>query len=145
MRVIRLSAHNTSHLHGHRHGKSIRKKVQVKNSWECLNRCIATDLKIGFSFVLLYHPSPTPLPTSPPPKYQGELFTSKTKFPNMYLYMSHFSYACKMRCPLNLVLESWEYLWFYWTFCIVILDCGMKLHKLSIHTLVMRQKWIEIH
>ena len=25
-------------------------------------------------------------------------------------YMSHFCYACKMRCPLNLVLESWEYL-----------------------------------
>ena len=29
------------------------------------------------------------------------------------LYMSHFAYACKMRYPLNLVLESWEYLWFY--------------------------------
>ena len=27
--------------------------------------------------------------------------------------MSHFAYACKMRYPLNLVLESWEYLWFY--------------------------------
>ena len=24
--------------------------------------------------------------------------------------MSHFNYACKMRYPLNLVLESWEYL-----------------------------------
>ena len=54
--------------------------------------------------------------------------------------MSHFSYACKMRCPLNLVLESWEYLWFYLTFWIAILDCGLKLHKLSIHTLVMLQK-----
>ena len=30
-----------------------------------------------------------------------------------FLYMSHFAYACKMRYPLNLVLESWEYLWFY--------------------------------
>ena len=29
------------------------------------------------------------------------------------IYMSHFAYACKMRYPLNLVLESWEYLWFY--------------------------------
>ena len=29
------------------------------------------------------------------------------------LNMSHFSYACKMRYPLNLVLENWEYLWFY--------------------------------
>ena len=29
------------------------------------------------------------------------------------MYMSHFAYACKMRYPLNLVLESWEYLWFY--------------------------------
>ena len=27
--------------------------------------------------------------------------------------MSHFAYACKMRCPLNLVLENSEYLWFY--------------------------------
>ena len=53
--------------------------------------------------------------------------------------MSHFAYACKMRYPLNLVLESWEYLWFYWTFCIVILDYGLKLHKLSNHTLVMLQ------
>ena len=54
--------------------------------------------------------------------------------------MSHFSYSCKMRYPLNLVLENWEYLWFYRTFCIVILDYGLKLHKLSIHTLVMLQK-----
>ena len=54
--------------------------------------------------------------------------------------MSHFAYVCKMRCPLNLVLESWEYLWFYLTFWIAILDCGWKLHKLSIHTLVMLQK-----
>ena len=60
-------------------------------------------------------------------------------------HMSHFSYSCKMQCPLNLVLENWEYLWFYWTFWIVILDCGLKLHKLSIHTLVMLQKWLEIH
>ena len=61
------------------------------------------------------------------------------------LHMSHFAYACKMRCPLNLVLEKSEYLWFYWTFCIVILDYGLKLHKLSNHTLVMLQKWLEIH
>ena len=61
------------------------------------------------------------------------------------IYMSHFSYACKMRYPLNLVLENCEYLWFYWTFWIVILDCGLKLHKLLIHILVMLQKWLEIH
>ena len=54
--------------------------------------------------------------------------------------MSHFAYACKMRYPLNLVLEKSEYLWFYLTFCIVILDRGLKLHKLSNHTLVMLQK-----
>ena len=54
--------------------------------------------------------------------------------------MSHFAYACKMRCPLNLVLESWKYLWFYLTFWIAILDCGLNFHKLSIHTLVMLQK-----
>ena len=61
------------------------------------------------------------------------------------LHMSHFAYACKMRCPLNLVLENSEYLWFYWTFCIVILDYGLKLHKLSNHTLAILQKWLEIH
>ena len=27
--------------------------------------------------------------------------------------MSHFAYVCKMRHPLNLVLENSEYLWFY--------------------------------
>ena len=50
-----------------------------------------------------------------------------------------------MRYPLKLVLESWEYLWSYFTFCVVILDYGLKLHKLSIRTIVMLQKWIEIH
>ena len=59
--------------------------------------------------------------------------------------MSHFAYACKMRYPLNLVLENIEYLWFNWTFCIVNLDYGLKLHNLLIHTLVMLQKWLEIH
>ena len=59
-----------------------------------------------------------------------------------FLHVSHFSYTCKMRFPLNLVLESWEYLWFYITFWIAILDCGLKLHKLSIYTLVMLQKMI---
>ena len=54
--------------------------------------------------------------------------------------MSHFSYACKMWYPLNLVLESWEYLWSYLTFWVVILDYDLKLHKLLIHTLVMIQK-----
>ena len=53
------------------------------------------------------------------------------------IHMSHFAYACKMRYPLNLVLEKSEYLWFYETFCIVILDYGLKLHKLLNHTLVM--------
>ena len=57
-----------------------------------------------------------------------------------YTHMSHFAYACKMQYPLNLVLEKSKYLWFYLTFCIVILDCGLKLHKLSNHTLVMLQK-----
>ena len=33
--------------------------------------------------------------------------------PMCTIHMSHFAYACKMRYPLNLVLESWEYLWFY--------------------------------
>ena len=61
------------------------------------------------------------------------------------IHMSYFAYACKMRCPLNLVLENSEYLWFYSTFCIVILDYGLKLHKLSNHTLVILQKWLEIH
>ena len=46
--------------------------------------------------------------------------------------MSHFSYLHKMWCLLNLVLENWKYL-----FWIVILDGGLKVHKLLIHTLVM--------
>ena len=50
-----------------------------------------------------------------------------------YIDMSHFAYVCKMRCQLNLVLENSKYLWFYWTFCIVILDYGLKLSKLSNH------------
>ena len=29
------------------------------------------------------------------------------------IHVSHFAYACKMRYPLNLVLENSEYLWFY--------------------------------
>ena len=61
------------------------------------------------------------------------------------IYMSHFAYACKMRYPLNLVLENSEYLWFYSTFCIVILDYGLKLHKILNHILGMLQKWLEIH
>ena len=52
---------------------------------------------------------------------------------------------CKMRYPLNLVLENWEYLWSYWTFWVVIVDGDLKLPKLSIHTTIMFQKWMEIH
>ena len=50
-----------------------------------------------------------------------------------------------MRYPLNLVLENWEYLWTYWRFWIVNLDGCLKLHKFSIHTLVMLKKWLEIY
>ena len=74
---------------------------------------------------------------------QGRRAVQRVEF--VAINMSHFSYACKMRCPLNLVLEKCEYLWFYLTFWIAILDCGLKLHKLSIHTLVMLQKWLEIY
>ena len=42
----------------------------------------------------------------------------------MHTYMSHFSYAYKMRYPLNLVLESWEYLWSYLTFYWPQRSCG---------------------
>ena len=28
-------------------------------------------------------------------------------------HVFHFSYSCKMRYPLNLVLENWKCLWFY--------------------------------
>ena len=50
-----------------------------------------------------------------------------------------------MQCPLNLVLENCEYLWFYLTFWIVTLDSGLKFPMLSIHTLVMLEKGLEIH
>ena len=54
--------------------------------------------------------------------------------------MSHFSYVCKMRYPLNLVLENLKYLQLYLTFWVVIANGGLKLPKLSIHTLVMLRK-----
>ena len=47
--------------------------------------------------------------------------------------MSHFAYACKMRCPLNLVLENSEYLWFYSTFCIVITARKQSLRRLCFY------------
>ena len=50
-------------------------------------------------------------------KYDLTLYVSSvpvsTKVSIIYKYMSHFAYVCKMQYPLNLVLESWEYLWFY--------------------------------
>ena len=78
---------------------------------------------------------------------QGISETSQkiTSSNNINKYMSHFAYAYEMWYPLNLVLENSKYLWFYWTFCIVILDYGLKLHKLSNHILGMLQKWLEIH
>ena len=33
--------------------------------------------------------------------------------PTRSMHMSHFAYTCKMRYPLNLVLENSKYLWFY--------------------------------
>ena len=45
-----------------------------------------------------------------------------------------------MQYPLNLVLENLEYLTFYLTFWVVILNGGLKLPKFLIHTLVMLQK-----
>ena len=48
----------------------------------------------------------------PPPSTTGYgQKTGGTHYNGMH--MSHFAYPCKMRYPLNLVLESWEYLWFY--------------------------------
>ena len=82
---------------------------------------------------------------APPVNRQNDKKTWLKTLPFHKIHMSHFAYACKMWCPLNLVLEKSEYLWFYWTFCIVILDYGLKLHKLSNHTLIMLQKWLEIH
>ena len=69
-------------------------------------------------------------------KYQGTFMSSDVNFHRNRkgrlmsimkihfcpFHMSHFSYACKMRYPLNLVLESWEYLWFYLTFWVVLAD-----------------------
>ena len=45
-----------------------------------------------------------------------------------------------MRYPPNLVLENWEYLWFYLTFWVVILNGGLKVTRHLIHTLIMLQK-----
>ena len=40
---------------------------------------------------------------------ENKYFRKATKITKV-LYMSHFAYACKMRYPLNLVLENIEYL-----------------------------------
>ena len=53
-------------------------------------------------------------------------FVRVNKLTGVKIDMSHFAYACKMRYPLNLVLENIEYLWFYWTFCIVIFRLWFK-------------------
>ena len=45
----------------------------------------------------------------------------------------------------NLVLKNLKYCWFYFTFWVVITNGGLKLPKLSIHALLMSQRWIEIH
>ena len=50
-----------------------------------------------------------------------------------------------MQYPLNLVLENWEYLMFYLTLWVVIANGDLKLPKLSIPTLVILQKWLEVH
>ena len=50
-----------------------------------------------------------------------------------------------MQYTLKLVLENRKYLTFYWAFWVVIVDGDLKLSKLSIHTFVMLQKWLEIH
>ena len=42
-----------------------------------------------------------------------KLLETLDTFSNVKMNMSHFAYACKMWYPLNLVLESWQYLWFY--------------------------------
>ena len=42
-----------------------------------------------------------------------EIHTSFETHEKSKIYMSHFAYACKMRYPLNLVLENIEYLSFY--------------------------------
>ena len=54
-----------------------------------------------------------------------------------HTHMYVFSYLCKMRYLLNLVLENWNYLTFYLTFWVVILNGGLKLPQLSCHALEM--------
>ena len=51
----------------------------------------------------------------------------------MFIYVS-------LQLRVQNALENWEYLWSYLTFWVVILDYDLKLHKLSIRTLVMLQK-----
>ena len=56
------------------------------------------------------------------------------------LYMYNSRKVCKMWYPHNLVLENLKYLLFYLTFWVVISNGGLKLPKLSIHSLAMFQK-----
>ena len=55
----------------------------------------------------------TPLWVEAHPDALPHCFRKSYHNTNFRLHMSHFSYSHKMRCPLNLVLENWEYLWFY--------------------------------
>ena len=48
--------------------------------------------------------------------------------------------VCKMWYLLNLVFENLKYIWFYLTLWVVIVNDGLKLPKLSIHTLIILQK-----
>ena len=63
------------------------------------------DVKIGFH--------PNSLSSGQRPRDITEPLKTVITKTWVYIHMSHFAYACKMRYPLNLVLESWEYLWFY--------------------------------
>ena len=50
----------------------------------------------------------------PPPAFSFCLSLSETRNKIIQkMCMSHFAYACKMRYPLNLVLENCKYLWFF--------------------------------
>ena len=86
--------------------------------------CTGTYSAPSLSFQIWACNVQVPLAVLPPPPNMLKLVHYETLLANgrsqsasvknsKEKYMSHFAYACKMRYPLNLVLENSEYLWSY--------------------------------
>ena len=64
---------------------------------------------------------------------------------NLYLHMSHFAYACKMRVPSTLCWKIGKISSSTKLFGFNFADNNLKLPNLLIHAFVILQKLLEIH